>query len=122
MASYDFMSDRMVKDIRKSKCFINIFPYNPSRYIINGKKDVITIIGNIFDPVTILKKNPLGIYIINISLGKYFTVSNLIPKDLLWKYLFVTIRPILTIQVIFLLFTIILTIFHFNIFSKKIKN
>lgn len=71
VASYPFLEDPQVKEVRDNKVFIKAIRDNPSRYIHNGSDDVVTFVGNIYNPAHIEKKLSVGAYIINVSLNKF---------------------------------------------------
>ncbi|WP_158602228.1 sensor histidine kinase [Cohnella endophytica] len=72
VASYPFLEDPTIEDVRDNKIFIKAIRDNPSRYIHKGSDDVVSFVGNIYDPAHIEKKQSVGAYIINVSLHKFY--------------------------------------------------
>ena len=71
IVSYPFLEDQWIKGVIANKEFVKVIRDNPSRYIYKGSEDVISFVGNIYDPTHIEKKQLVGAYIINVSLDRF---------------------------------------------------
>lgn len=68
---YDFTKDENLIKVRKSKDKLDVISDNPSRYIINGSKNTVTFIGNMYDPNNPSSKDSIGNFIINVDLDTF---------------------------------------------------
>lgn len=71
IVSYPFLEDQWIKGVIANKEFVKVIRDNPSRYIYKGSEDVISFVGNTYDPAHIEKKQTVGAYIINVSLDRF---------------------------------------------------
>ncbi len=68
---YDFRADKNIIKVRSNKDKLDVIADNPSRYILNGSKDAITFIGNIYDPNNPSSTVSIGNFIINVELDTF---------------------------------------------------
>lgn len=71
MTRYDFGKDENIIRVRSSRDKLDVISDNPSRYIINGSKNTITFIGNIYDPNNPSSNRSIGNFIINVELDTF---------------------------------------------------